>query len=318
MAEIPFLNPALIGVGIATGVVWSAIAPERVRGAWWICGCAVLAAALAAALGFVPWFGSLRLGAYGFFLLLAFAIAWWIMRRRALASGIDPEHARVQLALAAITGILGARAWYVIEYQHEFPDPRVAFGPWLAQAADLDRGGAVWYGGLVLAMTTMVIHTLRARVPLVTWADCTAPAVLAGLAIGRIGCWFNGCCYGSVSDLPWAVSRTIPPSTPGGVAVVEHIHPTQLYETIACTILAILVARVAPGRGAASGWALVGYALWRAGNETLRGDYVVRLGQGQGFSLSPLHLTSAQWTALPLFILGVWMLLRSRTPKATS
>lgn len=313
MAEIPFLHPALLGVGIAAGVIWSALAPQRLRSARWIATAAIGAAGLAGVLEWVPWAGHLQLSAYGICLLAAFALGWWIMLRRARTCGIDSDHVRAQLALAAIAGILGARVWYVIEYQHHdsyLSDPHLTFGQWLTRAADLDRGGAVWYGGLFLAMTAMVIHTRRAGVPLLPWADCVAPAVLAALAVGRLGCWFNGCCYGASCDLPWAVTRVVPSATPDAAVKLAHVHPTQIYEAIACTVLALVVARNSPGSGKASGWALVGYALWRAFNESMRGDYANKLGQG--FSWSPLHLTSAQWTALPLFVLGVWLLLRRK------
>jgi phosphatidylglycerol:prolipoprotein diacylglycerol transferase len=255
MADLPFLHPALLGIA---------------------------------------WLGGLRLTAYALFLGLGFLAGWWIMARRAGASAISGDFVRVQLALAAIAGILGARLWYVIEYRGEFPSPLTALAAWLTLAADLDRGGAVWFGGLLCASLAMIVHTRRNAVPLRRWADCAAPAVLAGLAIGRIGCFFNGCCYGGPCSLPWAVPHH-------GV----QVHPTQLYESLACGVLAALIMRLAPDRGAAAGWALIGYAAWRFANEILRGDYAVRLGQG--FTLSPLHLTSAQWFALPLATLGAWL-----------
>lgn len=301
MADFPFLHPALLGVAVAGGIAWSALAPERLRGLAWAAGAGVAAALLAGLVGWVPWTGRMRLTAYAVCMLAGFAVGWWMTKRRAARVGIPEDHPRLQFGLAAIAGILGARLWYVIEYRREFPDPTADPAAWLTLAADLDRGGAVWFGGLLLATIAMYVHTRRSGVAPIPWADCLAPGVLAGLAVGRIGCWFNGCCYGGGCDLPWAVQHD-------GHAV----HPTQLYEVLVVGILAVLVARVAPGRGAASGWAMLGYAGWRFFNETMRGDYGDKLGQG--FSLSPFHLTSAQWFCLPLAAFGVWMVLRSRRP----
>jgi len=298
MSELPFLHPALLGLGVAGGVAWSAAVPERLRGAWPTLAAGALVAVLAALTGLVPWLGGLRLTSYALCMGLGFLAAWWIADRRARTAGIDRQHVRTQLALAAIGGILGARLWYVIEYRGEFPAPTADFAAWLTLAADLDRGGAVWFGGLLLGGLAAGVHTWRSGVPLVRWADCAAPAVLAGLAFGRIGCFLNGCCFGRACDLPWGVLH-------GGIAV----HPTQLYESAACAVLAGLAMLVPPRHGAAAGWALLGYALWRWCNETLRGDYDVRLGQG--FSLVPFHLTSAQWFALPLALLGGWLLWRA-------
>lgn len=299
MADFPFLHPALLGIAVAGGIAWTAMAPSRLRGPGWTAGAGAAAALVAGLVGWVPWTGRMRLTAYAVCMLAGFALGWWISRRRATRVGIPEDHARVQFGLAAITGILGARLWYVIEYRREFPDPTADPAAWLTLAADLDRGGAVWFGGLLLASIALIVHTRRAGVPVIPWADCLAPAVLAGLAVGRIGCWFNGCCYGGPCSLPWAVQHN-------GHAV----HPTQLYEVAVVGVIAALVSRIAPGRGAASGWAMLGYACWRFINETLRGDYGDKLGVG--FSLSPFHLTSAQWFCLPLAAFGLWLVLRSR------
>lgn len=304
MPDLPFLHPALLGLGVGGGVAWSALAPLRLAGGWASLAAGVLVASVAGLAGWVPWLGRLHLTAFAACLGVGFLLSWWLARRRARTVGIPDEHVRVQLALAAIGGVLGARLWYVIEYRHEFPSPAADFARWLTLAADLDRGGAVWYGGLLVAATAMVVHTRRQGVPLLRWADCAAPAVLAGLAVGRIGCFFNGCCFGHACDLPWGVLHD-------GV----RVHPTQLYESAACAVLATVILRLPPAHGAAAGWSLVGYALWRFANEILRGDYTVRLGQG--FSLSPFHLTSAQWTALPLAALGVWLVWRARREAAS-
>lgn len=299
MAELPFLHPALLGLGVAGAMAWSALAPLRLAGPWAALAAGALLAATAGLVGWVPWLGQLRLTAYAAFLGLGFLVAWWLGRRRARAAGIADDHVRVQLIVAAVAGILGARLWYVIEYRGEFPSPLHDFAGWLTKAADLDRGGAVWFGGLLLAALAMAVHTRRSGVPLLRWADCAAPAVLAALAIGRLGCFANGCCFGRACELPWAVAHH-------GV----HVHPTQLYESLVCAALAALILRVPPARGAAAGWSLLGYAAWRFINETMRGDYDAKLGLG--FSLSPFHLTSAQWFALPLAALGGWLLWRAQ------
>lgn len=307
MAAFPFLHPALIGVGVVGALAWAAAAPARWRAPWL---CALVGAAAAATSGlcrWTPWIGELRLTAYGVMLLAAFASGWWLILRRSrrLDGAIEPWFVREQIAIAAIAGILGARLWFVIEYRAEFPDPRADFSAWLSRAADLDRGGAVWFGGLALAVVAMVVHAWRSRVRLLPWADCAAPAVLAGLALGRIGCFANGCCYGRHTDLPWGVLHGS-----------DHVHPTQLYESAACAAMAVAVYRIAPGNGAATGWALIGYAAWRFTNETLRGDYGAN--HVSSFSLSPFSLTSAQWLCLPLLAAGAWLALRARRAAAVA
>ncbi len=307
VAALPFLHPSLIGVAVAGALAWAALAPARWREPWAAAAAGALLAVVAGCAAWVPWLGELRLTAYGALLLAAFALAWWITDRRVRrlgreggpCAGIEPWFVREQLAIAAIAGILGARIWFVIEYRAGFPDPRAGLGAWLAKAADLDVGGAVWFGGLALAVAAMLLHARRCRVGLLPWADAAAPAVLAAMAVGRIGCLANGCCFGRPTDLPWGI-----------VHGAAHVHPTQVYESIACAILAFLVARVPAGRGAAAGWALLGYAAWRFANEILRGDYAAN--HVSSFSLWPHSLTSAQWLCLPLAACAAWLLLRAQ------
>ncbi|MCX8040349.1 MAG: prolipoprotein diacylglyceryl transferase [Planctomycetota bacterium] len=302
----PFLHPAWLGVGIVGALLAHQLWPRP----WWAAPLAGLALAAAAALaGLVPWFGQLQLTGYAVLMLAGFFAAWRWAEARAARLGLPADSVREQVVIAAIAGILGARAWYVIEYRREFPSPLSDFGGWLSLAADLDRGGAVWFGGLLAATLALAVHARRRRLPPLAVADALAPPVLLGLAIGRIGCFINGCCYGAACacQLPWLVLRH---GTP--------VHPTQLYETLACGSLALVLGRRplrAAGSGRIAGWALIGYAAWRFVNETMRGDYADKLGAG--FSLSPLHLTSAQWFALPLAALGAWLLWRARRHAAS-
>ncbi len=68
------------------------------------------------------------------------------------------------------------------------------------------NGGLVVYGALFGAALAFVLFTLRHHLPMLAMADLVAPSLVVGLAFGRIGCLLNGCCYGGVADVPWAVS----------------------------------------------------------------------------------------------------------------
>src|SRR5690606_24018629 len=81
---------------------------------------------------------------------------------------------------------------------------------------DVRRGGLEFYGGLVLATVLAPLWLkFRERVSVRWYQDIVAPSVALGLAIGRIGCFLNGCCYGGVCALPWAV--TLPAGSPAAV-----------------------------------------------------------------------------------------------------
>jgi phosphatidylglycerol:prolipoprotein diacylglycerol transferase len=64
--------------------------------------------------------------------------------------------------------------------------------------------------------------------------DIMAPSLALGQALGRMGCFFAGCCYGKTCDLPWAVTFTRPDTlAPIGIP----IHPTQLYSALSNFII---------------------------------------------------------------------------------
>ena len=67
-------------------------------------------------------------------------------------------------------------------------------------------GGLVVYGSFIGGMVGLWLFWRRYRIPLLATADLLAPSMVLGLALGRVGCLLNGCCFGGTCDLPWAVT----------------------------------------------------------------------------------------------------------------
>jgi phosphatidylglycerol:prolipoprotein diacylglycerol transferase len=129
---------------------------------------------------------------------------------RARQVGLDPE---IILSLATwffVSGIVGARLFYIIEYWPKFQRPTI--GETLARMVNLAEGGLVVYGSLLAGGAALLIFIHRNRLPGLAFADLIAPGVVLGVGIGRIGCFLNGCCYGGITDVPWAVR--FPPTSP--------------------------------------------------------------------------------------------------------
>jgi len=147
---------------------------------------------------------------YGIMVLTGIVIALWMATARARQVGLNPE---IILSLAfamMIGGILGARAFYVIEYW----ETRFQFDDWtttLVAILKFTEGGLVVYGSLIGLAVAFLFFVRRHRLPMLAMADLAVPSLLAGLALGRIGCLLNGCCYGGESTRPWAV--TFPPES---------------------------------------------------------------------------------------------------------
>ena len=103
-----------------------------------------------------------------------------------------------------VTGIFGARLFYIIEYWDEYQKPTVSAT--VLAIINYTKGGLVVYGALAGAGAATIVFLWRNKLPVLKLCDIIAPSLLVGLALGRVGCFLNGCCYGGQCDLPWAVT----------------------------------------------------------------------------------------------------------------
>ena len=130
---------------------------------------------------------------------------------RAKREGFNPEVVFSLALWMCVAGILGARLFYVIEYwEVNFHKPTL--GATLAAIVNYTKGGLVVYGAFIGGAIAAVVFLARNKLPILKFADIVAPSLLIGLALGRVGCFLNGCCYGGKCELPWAVA--FPPGSP--------------------------------------------------------------------------------------------------------
>jgi len=165
-------------------------------------------------------FGPIRIFTYGFFLALAFLSAVYLASRE--AGRLDLPVARFyDLCFYIILGaIVGSRLLYVLlEWPTFLAHPLKIFALW--------EGGLVFHGGVVLALVMAFYYMRRHALPWRLTLDALAVGMPVGQFFGRIGCFMAGCCYGSPSHLPWAVTFTNPETL---CPVKEPLHPAQLYE----------------------------------------------------------------------------------------
>lgn len=152
-------------------------------------------------------FGSIDLPIYGYGLMLVigFMAGAHLAKFLARRSGLDGEIFMNAALLALVTGIIGARLSHVLENWKDFTKSELTLGQNLWNMINLRSGGLTYYGGFLLAFPTLIIYGRLKKLPLPLGMDIIAPALMLGLAFGRIGCFLNGCCYGAQCDLPWAV-----------------------------------------------------------------------------------------------------------------
>jgi phosphatidylglycerol:prolipoprotein diacylglycerol transferase len=188
---------------------------------------------------------------YGVMLLLAAAAGTWLSILRARRVGIDADTILALATEVFLWGLVGARLFYVIEYSEQFFAPGKPLLESLGDVVNIAAGGLVVFGSLPTAAWAGWRFARRRGLPLLQLADCVAPGLLLGLAIGRVGCFLNGCCYGGPCALPWAVSFPAGtevaaryPLSAGGPSV--PVHPAQLYAAIDAGLLAALAVAFTP------------------------------------------------------------------------
>jgi phosphatidylglycerol---prolipoprotein diacylglyceryl transferase len=234
--------------------------------------------------------------------------------RRVRRLGIESETAwDLGLWLFAF-GLFGARLFYILQYPGRVffhPDGSgKSFGELLAAPFSLWDGGLVVVGCIPFAVAGFFLFCHRRKLRPLAVGDAVIPSFFIGLAIGRIGCLLNGCCWGDRCDLPWAISFPRDGGVTFGALMSAGflppdatwtfpLHPTQLYSALNALVLAALTAayfrtRPKPGSVAALGCLL--YPVSRFLIEFLRGDEMGQFGTA---------LTISQWYCIGLFGVGL-------------
>lgn len=207
--------------------------------------------------------------AYGFFLALAAATvaggAFFVSLRR----GLPPARTFFCLLLTAASVPVGARLLNIITNPAKYATHTV-------EIFSFNLTGFSLYGGLTLGVLTglLTCHMMRIN----TWrlADSVAPVLGAGIALARLGCFFNGCCFGKTTDLPWGV-RFPPGSLPYLYQLARKnagsdffslisftaspVHPTQLYE-MGAGIIGACLALFILFKGKKDGVAFLSFIIW--------------------------------------------------------
>jgi phosphatidylglycerol:prolipoprotein diacylglycerol transferase len=150
----------------------------------------------------------LGLPVYGFGLMvvIGFLLGVELTKRLARARGLNADDFVNASLLALVVGIAGARISNILENWSEYVKPGLSIGEILFQMINIRAGGLTYYGGFLLAFPTLVLWAKWKKIPLRPGMDIIAPALMIGLGFGRIGCFLNGCCFGAVCNVPWAVT----------------------------------------------------------------------------------------------------------------
>ncbi|HJZ83642.1 MAG TPA: prolipoprotein diacylglyceryl transferase [Polyangia bacterium] len=300
----------------------------------------------------LPLIGDLVFPAYFTLLLIGFAFALALSVRDARKLGMDDRRVYDLNLWMVFWGIVGSRVLHLIADGQWHDYANLCTHPQLVEAVDakvsyctsaaqcgydylcdlashkcyppkdclavlkLWRGGFAYYGGFLFASGFGLWYARRHQLGMWPMADLAGYGIPLGLFFGRMGCFFNGCCYGKLCTLPWKATFLR-----GGTAWRAQlkagliapgsdplpVHPTQLYEALGCLAIFVFCYYVIRPRKRAHGevfaWFVALYAVLRFAIEFVRDD---------DRGIWAAHLSTSQLISIPLLAFAGWLFLRAR------
>jgi phosphatidylglycerol:prolipoprotein diacylglycerol transferase len=174
--------------------------------------------------------GSFPINTYGVFLALAFLGAILITVRLAERDQLPRERIYDLCLWILLASLIGSKVLML------FTEPEYRDNPLQLISLDFLRSGGVFYGGFIGAVVAAFFLMKRYRLPWWKTADACAPGIALGNFFGRQGCFAAGCCWGKPTNLPWGVRFSQLGHEITGVPIEQHLHPTQLYESLSMLI----------------------------------------------------------------------------------
>ncbi len=173
--------------------------------------------------------GSFAVPTYGILVATGVLLGLWISVRNSARQGIKPENAWDFGIAVVLAGILGSKILYIlVDWKTYAEHPKEIFS-----LATLQAGG-VFSGGLIGAFIVAWWFLRKYNMPALATCDAFSPGLALGHAVGRVGCFSAGCCYGKATTHFWGITFTNPVANANsGTPLNIPLEPTQLIESAA-------------------------------------------------------------------------------------
>lgn len=227
-------------------------------------------------------------------MVIAFLVGMAMATKRAPKFGIDPKKLSDVVFWAIITGILGARLFFIVQDLPYYLSHR-------NELFSIQFQGLTSFGGFIVGGIVAAIVCKRKGIPVLGFLDLIAPAFLVGHAIGRIGCLLNGCCHGRPAQNAF-------PFTVFSSEINAYCVPAQIYDSvmnIGALFLVLWLEKRSNRPGFTLGWALILHGAARFIYEFFRAG-------SSSSTIGSLPITDGHIMALLTSVVGTVFLLRAK------
>ncbi len=255
--------------------------------------------------------GPIPVRSFGLMLAVSFFLGVYYVKKVSERDKFPFDPLLTVAYILILGGVLGARISYVLLHLDEFAGKWTdSFNPF--GSAEFGIAGLNLYGGVILAILGAWAYCYLKKLEILRVFDYFAPTLALGIGITRIGCFLNGCCFGTPTDLPWGIS--FPEGTlPYAVFGEQPLHPAQIYSSLyGLALFAVLhfVNKRKIFYGQPVAILFMAEAVFRFALE-----YVRYYEDAMYFSLGQFEPTYNQVVSVSLFIIGLILyIVRRKSP----
>jgi len=242
---------------------------------------------------------------------VAFFLAiWWAIKRAPMA-GVNKAFIFDLAVVVMISSLLGARLTYVVGHWDEYRNHPLDIISPIQSDGTLGIAGMVLLGGVIAAVIVGGWYLKRKKVPFWQMADVSAPPLALGIGIGRLGCFFNGCCFGHPTSSGLGM---IFPKGCYAAAIYPGtaIHPTQLYDAAGAFVIAAVLQTLEKRWRTFPGWT-ASWFLMLAGLDRFIVEAYRYYEPANCFEFLGTQWTGSRLVSLMMVVLGIvtlWVLSR--------
>ncbi len=230
---------------------------------------------------------------YGLMMAIALIAAILLSYYRVKKAKLDLDVFSSLAIIAIACGLLGGYLLYIFV---TYPISKIIGCIGDGSFEVFKKGGLVFYGAIIGGVLSALIYLKVKKQKFLDYAAAIVPAIPLAHAIGRVGCFLAGCCYGKVCDTPISVIYTNPV---GGAPTGVPVFPIQLVES-ACNLVVFAILLIYTGREIKKGSVIflymILYGIERFILEYFRADEI------RGIFLG---ISTSQWISIALIVGGI-------------